>query len=99
MESSNNDILKIEHHETVNYHKASKKKNTKFLTKVKQSSSNSSSKTGRESIMKGTKRNWVCYCWGKSGHTKPSGKYISHKCLICNKVGRLKNVCKNKEKC
>jgi len=98
MESANNDISKMEHHEPVNYHKASKKKNTKFLTKVKQSPSNSSGKTGGESIMKNTKRNWVCYCCGKSGHTKPSCKYISYKCSICNKVGHLKNVCKNKEK-
>ncbi|CAI6346892.1 unnamed protein product [Macrosiphum euphorbiae] len=98
MESANNDISKMEHHEAVNYHTASKKKNTKFLTKVKQSSSNNSGKTGGESNMKGTKRNWVCYCCGKSGHTKPSCKYISYKCSICNKVGHLKNVCKNKEK-
>lgn len=87
----------MENHEAVNYHRASKKKNTKFLIKVKQSSSNSSGKTGGESIMKGTKINRACYCCRKSGHTKPSCKYISYKCSICNKVGHLKNVCKNKE--
>ncbi|KAE9542264.1 hypothetical protein AGLY_003391 [Aphis glycines] len=89
MESANNDISKMEHHKAVNYHKVSKKKNTKFLTKVKQSSSNNSGKIGGESIIKGTKRNWVCYCCGKSGHTKPSCKYIIYKCSICNKVEHI----------
>jgi len=97
MESANNDISKMDHHEAINL-KAAKKKNIKFQSKVKQTSSNSSGKTEVNSIKKSTKKNWVCYCCGKFGHTKPSCKYISYKCSICNKVGHLKNVCKNKEK-
>lgn len=52
VESAYNDISKMKHHEVIYYHKAPKKKNTKFQTKVKQTLSNSSFKTEGESIMK-----------------------------------------------
>lgn len=96
MESANNDVSKLDHHEAINYHKTSKKKNTKFMSKVKRSSLNASDKT---EVDTSKKKHWVCYCCGKIGHTKPTCKFINYKCSICNKVGHLKNVCKNKIKC